>query len=554
MFDPLNAPQELDCVVKQAEALTEAVYIGHKDPINRNQLHLYKITHKAVDNQGSNCIAIESAYDDLQADGYIKDLRPTNRGIGQMVTEILDGTRWSVGQVTSAGTVTTNFYYENTLGSLQRAVALAGAEFKPRIVFDGRSITGRFIDIYHRIGTDRGKRYVHGSNLLEIVKEERLTSVYTALIGRGRGESILDDDGEHTGAYGRRIMFTDIAWSIASGDPVDKPSGQEFVEIPAMTQMFGFPNGKPRVGIVEFGDIEDPAQLLAATYNSLVETSRPKTYYRTDVKDFGDTATGDIVTVIRDDYDIRYKVRIQNRRVNLLNPQSVQVELGDDIVRNYMASTISKLTERLKSQEAEAISAYRTIIGQLTGFYWGEDGYTYDIEIGNEYGWPAGIYSFDKPIDQDPTKVIYFGAGKLLVANTKNPDGTWNFTSFLDGDGLAANTVTGENIVAGNITSDHINASGIVADKIQVTGNENLSQTLINLQNDNITIVKQVQEGGPNLLKNPTFGTPAIAEETGWHTGHIISLLADRFKGKTIAEMMVTLDGVTVQQFINYQY
>ena len=43
-----------------------------------------------------------------------------------------------------------------------------------------------------------------------------------------------------TGGYGRRISFKDVEWRRTSGQPVDKPVGQEYVEIPAMTKVHGF--------------------------------------------------------------------------------------------------------------------------------------------------------------------------------------------------------------------------------------------------------------------------------------------------------------------------
>ena len=81
----------------------------------------------------------------------------------------------------------------------------------------------------------------------------------------------------------------------------------------------------------------------------------------------------------------------------------------------------------------------------ITDSFWNEDGYNYDLRVDNEYGLPSGYYSFDRPIDQNPTKAIYMGAGKLLIANSKDPNGEWIWETALDGDGIMADKIVGYN-------------------------------------------------------------------------------------------------------------
>ena len=55
-----------------------------------------------------------------------------------------------------------------------------------------------------------------------------------------------------------------------AGKPVDKPAGEEMLEIPALTKIYGFEKGtKPRVKIVEFQDEEDPERLIMLSYEWL---------------------------------------------------------------------------------------------------------------------------------------------------------------------------------------------------------------------------------------------------------------------------------------------
>lgn len=548
----LNTAAELNATVLSSADLSSVFFVAHKDVGNLNTIKLYKIIKTSWNGDAIDLHGIETAYDDLLADGYIQDQRPAARPITDVVANILDGSRWLVGTSASTNTVTGSFYFVSRLEALHKAMQLAGTEFLPRIEFDGHQITGRYIDIFNHIGADHGKRYVHGSNLLEIVRDDYHAGLYTAIIGRGKGEEAFDEDGNPTGAFGRRISFTDVEWSIANGDPVDKPIGQRYVEIPDYTAAYGYPDGKPRIGIFTFQDIDDPIQLLQASYDKALQVGRPQVTYKTNVLDDGTSSLGDVVSIIRpstietdegrvfhdipqppysegdvwvqpevdsaywtdkdvsgnqitsldfDGYDmvggnsyvaintkligvfnradwertqadIRFKVRIIRRILNLLTPNYIQVELGDRST-NYVAERIRELKDQLDIQQNEYQDNLQNVLDNIdraTDFYWGEDGWNYDLEIGNEYGLPAGLYSFDKPIDEAPTKWVYVGAGKVVIANEKNPDGTWKLKTFLDGDGLAADTVSAHNIIAGAVNADHIEAGSIFTEHIAAEG------------------------------------------------------------------------------------
>ncbi len=548
----LNAAWQLEVVFKDPADLADAYYLAHKDTLNPETIRMYKLVSSSWTGKGVDALGIESAYDDLQADGYIKDLRPENKTVRDAATDILDGSRWQTGVTSTTKTVSTNFYYVSRLEALQKLLELTGCEMQPRIEFDGRQITGRYVDIFDQIGEDRGKRYEHGSSLLEVIKEDSRTELYTALVGRGRGEEAFDEEGNPTGGFGRKLTFVDAVWLKANGNPVDKPGGQEFVEIPEFTAAFGYPDGKPRVGFVEFSDITDPYELLEATYQQLLTTARPRVYYQSRVRDVGDTGLGDTVTIIRDDLGIRYKVRIVKRTINLLNPAQVVIELGDK-PQNYVATRIADLQDQIAAREDDYRSNYLRLVDVISSAYWGEDGYTYDLHVGNEYGLPAGIYSFDQPIDQNPTKVIYMGAGKLLIADEKNSDNSWKFKTFLTGSGLAANTVTAENIVAAAISSDHISATGINADKIVVADEENLTERLIEINNREIVFRETMEVGGRNLFVNPTFGTVRFAETTGWFFSHppLMERLLHRYEGRTMANLLSVVSS-TAQSIDNF--
>lgn len=102
---------------------------------------------------------------------------------------------------------------------------------------------------------------------------------------------------------------------------------------------------------------------------------------------------------------------------------------------------------------------------------------------------------------------------------------------------------------------DVIRARKIVADSVLVpSADETLDETLIKIQRGEIELKGVIAKGGENLLRNPSFGTIKLAEKDGWSTGYLMSLLEARFRGQTMAQMLVTLQGKTVADLINYNY
>lgn len=493
-------------------------YVAHRDVVNPSSFLMYKVTKFSEDGDLLTIEAIESAYDDLKADGIVQDYRPTGRTVKQVSDTILSASRWSTGTVSSTKTVTDTYYFMNRLDAILELLK-GGLEVRFRVIITGSQVTGRFVDWYDSIGEDRGRRYVHGGGLLKVEREEDRSDIYTALIGRGKGTETYDDEGNVTG-FGRRTTFDSVVWTKASGKPVNKPAGQIYVEIPERTAEYGYPNGKPRIGVLELTDISDPEELLTETYNQLEIMSRPLVTYSANVRDEGTTGLGDTVGIIRG--GIRYKTRIYRRTVDLLRPKNVKIELGDKI-QSYTAKKLSELSRQIETRTEEAkTSAFERAKAYMYNAeltYWGENGYNYDLKTGNQYGLPAGLYSFDLPIDQAYTKWIYFGAGKLVISDTKNPDGTWKLKTILDGSGLGVDTVGANQIISGSVDTDHLKAGAINTNMILIgEDGSTLSQKLTGVDNLQAELTQAVQSGGVNLVFNSDFryGQSGRGSHSSW--------------------------------------
>ena len=446
--EEINKIQTIECTVVYSELVEKASYIGHKDYSDNRIFHLYKIDHVTkTSTTDVKIVGVHTFFDDMESDGYIKDFRPTNRELVGVLTTVLDGSRWQLGTVNIQRRYTGNFYYVTRKEALSKLIEATQIEIKPRLEFSRGKITGRYLDVFTRLGGRNGKVFVHGRDLLTVSEKKSQGAIYTAVVGRGKGEET------DTGGYGRRISFKDVEWRRTSGQPVDKPVGQEYVEIPAMTKLYGFEKGtKPRIKIVEFQDESDKEKLLRLSYEWLEKNSRIQVEYSAKVLNVGNLELGDTVGIFNSKLGIKYETRVFKVKRNLVNNKLTEFGIGDKVTTSPFSRTI-ELAKEMKNFQDDTVYWLDKIRERLSDKLINEDGYNYDLKADNEYKVPAGYYSFDKPIDQNPTKVVYMGAGKIAIADSKKPTGEWNWKTFLDGKGATLDLINTGVLKAGRIQS-----------------------------------------------------------------------------------------------------
>ena len=446
--EEINKIQTIECTTVYSELIEKASYIGHKDYSDNRIFHLYKIDHVTkTSTTDVKIVGVHTFFDDMESDGYVKDFRPTNRELVGVLTTILDGSRWQLGTVNIQRRYTGNFYYVTRKEAISKLIEATQIEIKPRLEFSRGKITGRYLDVFTRLGARNGKVFVHGRDLLTVSEKKSQGAIYTAVVGRGKGEET------DTGGYGRRISFKDVEWRRTIGQPVDKPVGQEYVEIPAMTKLYGFEKGtKPRIKIVEFQDETDKEKLLRLSYEWLEKNSRMQVEYSAKVLNVGNLELGDTVGIFNPKLGIKYETRVFKVKRNLVDNKLTEFGIGDKVTTSPFSRTI-ELAKEMKNFQDDTVYWLDKIRERLSDKLINEDGYNYDLKADNEYKVPAGYYSFDKPIDQNPTKVVYMGAGKIAIADSKKPTGEWNWRTFLDGRGATLDLINTGVLKAGRIQS-----------------------------------------------------------------------------------------------------
>ncbi len=372
MTEEINVANQINFSTPLKDRIADNIYyVAIPTPRSKQKYLLFKLLSERVQNDRIEYQGIEEAYDELKQYGYIKDIRPNDRTAEEMLKMVLEPTRWTLGNVTETSHQSTNFYYITYLEALQKIVGLFNIELTFEVTIDPKSnkITRRQVNIYTEQGQRTGKRFEYGSNLLTVQQEQDSQELITALVGRGKGELVSEGHDDTPDGYGRRITFTDVVWTKKDGNPVDKPAGQEYLIDPEATALYGFSDGNPRIGLTVFEDIEDPVELINATWRALQSLKRPKVSFKADVTDVGQLGLGDTVAIIRHDLKIEYLTRVYKVKHNLLNENDNQIELGDDFSGHSITSLLIKVDEI--ANEARETAGYAAIAanGKNNNYY-----------------------------------------------------------------------------------------------------------------------------------------------------------------------------------------
>lgn len=371
MTEEINAADKLSFSLVQDKRLANSIYFVCIPATRGDAFLMFKIISESVKDDRIEYTCIESAYDELKSYAYIKDVRPQDKTASEMLQIALAGTRWEVGYSEETTRKRTNFYYISTLEAIQKVVELFKIELTFTVIIDPitNKIARRQVNLYSQQGERTGKRFEYGSNLLSVTREESSEDLVTALVGRGKGEQLDDGNDDTVDGYGRRIMFTDVIWSKANGHPTDKPAGQDYVEDKEATKLYGFDDGKPRIGIAVFEDIEDVNQLINATWAALQVAKRPKVSFKASALDIGDLGLGDTVAIIRHELNIKYFTRVYKVEHDLLDKNNNVIELGDDFSEKSLTNYVASVKEAQEETSRVANIALTSANGKNKNFY-----------------------------------------------------------------------------------------------------------------------------------------------------------------------------------------
>lgn len=453
---------------------------------------------------------------------------PTTTNPSDYLAYILSFTRWSV------GTVDTSIYnakWEEDLTGLtcleafQKLVEKYNCEFEIRYTIDGKNkITGRYVDLKKKIGSNYGKRFEDKKDIIGLKRNLDLDSVKTAIYPRIKIDT-QDENGNSVTTY---IDISSVAWSVAKGDPVDKPLGQTVLVNPEADEIYKRYNTKTgnlmeKIMYAEWtGDTASDAEDLCRQAWSILKANGVLTptievtasdlyrmsgnnndYYHEQV-DLGDTC---IIIDKNFEPELRITTRVMEIEEDILNPVNNTYVFG-----NYRKTLATSNIESQKSIEDQLTQLQDKIQGITIPEYSlpyqsGKDYYA-DIkeQVQNEFMSSSGyvmaqdadgFWVFDAPVAQTyslksrsattvyPTKATILKGGCLALAEYNTATSSWEIGTFINGTSVNADYIN-----TGHLSGDRIEANSITADHLKIAAIEYIrnglatEQDLQNVIND----------------------------------------------------------------------
>lgn len=442
----------------------------------------------------------------------------------------------------NAGTsdITGNYQMQRTRYTLKEVIfawaSKVSGEIEERIEIVNDAPT-RYVDIKQSIGSDKGRVLYDDRDLTDINIEVPVDTIYTMAYGYGKSETVEGTE------ESKPVTFKDVVWTVAGGDPVDKPAGQEWVALPdEYKRKYGYydTNGVLQhraIGYEESG-VEVPSELLQRTYDFLLKNVQDQSIYKLTAADYKalglnpiEISLGDIIGAriakLGDIYIsskvLRYKEDLKNPDNNEIDLENSAKSISDNLINNERQ--ITDLKDRI--DRIGDIVFTQNILDKWNQEINAESGY---LLVGSPQD---GLAVYNASTIVASTKAVQLKGGSIRIANTKT-SGQFDWSTVMTGDGIIANAIytgllagnmfdldldsgivkMGKRNVSGVIDAPalQLNADGSISMKI---GGADLNTTITNINNtvgdlntsiDNVVQeVEGIQIGATNLLENSGY-------------------------------------------------
>lgn len=374
-------------------------------------------------------------------------------------------TAWEVGTVNVTGTAGTSLYDGSVWEYLGKLMEVWGGEMEPRIVVDETGVTHRYVDWLAHIGsTVATRRFDYGEDCTSIRRKPAPGPRCCRIVPRG-GQDTTDAEGI---AYSERVGVEEEPSS--SGDGWVHDAGSRWVRDPAAEADFRVPDGRggwryPEKVVIY--DTTDPEELLRLASEDIHKHTRPQTTYEAEVTQFAAAGLdphgvqlGDEIQVVDrafGDEPLRMQARVVGVTVNELDESDTSLVIGElgrglEYAFGSMRSAIDATDMRTRRLEAGGTSEYlKRLIGRLNEEINATGGYTYITE-------GQGLRTYDRAVSDplvgaEATKVVEIKGGSIRIANSRKPNGDWDWKSVFVSGHIAAELVTAANITTGYIGS-----------------------------------------------------------------------------------------------------
>ena len=370
-----EADLELDCSfpIDTQKPISKGMKIGFYDIDDK--LVFYEIRTVEEDAISmTTAIYAEHALIPEMLEDPITDIRASAATASEALSAVLSGTRWQVRNFIDTQRASCRFWYINRWEALKLIREKWQVAFSFSWEINGSEIVSRYVDIISKEPINRGKRFDTLKDISSLKVHYDDTETCTALYGRGADEKTDEKDQDEQGnTYDHKISFASVVWSTQSGDPANKPSGQQYVEDVQATALYGR-SGRMRAQFIEFSNCTDPAELLRLTWNALQLVNKPKVTIKATVADLEKiwgykheaVRLNDWGLVIADSTMTQIETTVVDVKRDYINPQQTKITLGNkvitisDIQAEYQAHT-RKVEEEARRAGGAASAASEKI-------------------------------------------------------------------------------------------------------------------------------------------------------------------------------------------------
>ena len=426
----------------------------------QQQLYEIKIVDEIHGVELEKVVSCEnSAFEML--DEHIEEIEMNDNALN-ILHQVLDGSRWDAGNVISTSSRLYRSVRESRLSAVHRILGVHGGELRFRIRLGNNEIQDRFVDIVDRRGSDSGKRFEYGKDVEFVRRTIDMTGVFTAMYGYGKGS---ESENENEEIEVERLDFADVEWSIAEGDPADKPLGQKYVADVDALGVWGRAGGtRHRFGVHDASNVTTEEGLLNSTWRALQRANEPSIVYAVNVVDLEKSAgflherirLGDDVIVIDSSFEpeLEVKARILEIKHDILQPENTRVVLG-----NFMplitddAKRLREIENFVNNRSGVWDDKFDELTTVPTSLLDGE----IDILQNNLFNTQAflfieddGIIIYDAPTKEEATQAMRLAGGIFGLANEKI-NGEFDYRSFGTGDGFTA-----DEMITGRLRTDQV--------------------------------------------------------------------------------------------------
>ena len=402
--------------------------------------------------------------------------------MGTVLASILKGTRWQIGEVdnTYIRNLKPEFKLKSVLNGIYELGKQYDAEVDFTVEFAGNKIVARKVHMKKAFGRSLGKRFEFGKDTTSIKRTVNTADIKTAIVPFGKTD-------EQTG---EALSIKGISWSKPA-KALNKPLGQMFLEDEEATELWGYKGTgakrRARWVAVTFEECEDENELMNYAYMQLNRFNKPKVSYEVEVVDLyrmmGDESyahekvgLGDLATILDFEFipALALNSRVVKLELDLNDPSNSKATLGtivESIVDKDLKTQIEELNVKVGAISNIDLSDIENRVNEVLGKTgigtWEQVEEINNLIFNNSVGYhfmgeDKGIWVFDKPVNEKPTKAVAIKGGVIGLAKWDTQLQKWNVGTFIDGTSVNASmintgTLKADRIEANALTVNHLN-------------------------------------------------------------------------------------------------